>query len=338
MTIRSYTNSFEVVDVTRELVTLPQTWSLLGDSGLFKDEFLTTPTVTFQEQTGSIAIVKDSLRGAKPQTTSNDLRRIRSYSVPHFILQDALYPSDLAGKSAYNDLNQADTEAAALLRKMTKIRKSFDVTKEIARFSTITTGQAWAPNGTIVADYYTDFGFTRKEVDFLLGSATTSVIAKSEEILRSFQDSATDGVIINRITAYCSPVFFSKLIEQSRVQAAFNFAQMSAGGNIQRERAGGAGLYRRFTFGHIDYIEVPTVLAGQALIPSGDAYFVAETDDDAFTTFFAPAERFGIVGTTAMPMYMFTKKEDTEIVLTASMDMLNVLKRPNFVARAYSSN
>jgi hypothetical protein len=339
MTTRSFTNSFEVVDSTRELNTLPQTWTLLSDSGLFKDEFLSQNVVTFQETKGSIAIVKDQIRGSKPQTTSNDLRKIHSYSLTHHPLTDALYPDDIAGKSAYDDLNSADTEAKALLRKMQKIQKSFDVTKEIARFQTITTGAAWAPNGTVVANYYTDFGFTRNEVDYVFGTSTTDIAAKCEAIIRGFQDSATDGVIINSVTAYCSPVFFAKLINHARVQTAYTYFTSTTGQNVLRERAGGMGLYRRFTYANINFVEVPTVLAGQALIPSGDAYFIAESDDDSFVTVYGPANRFGLVNTIAMPQYLwqFRDPRGTEITLEAECNMLSLLKRPNFVARGFSS-
>jgi hypothetical protein len=339
MTVRSFTNNFEVVDSTRELNTLPQTWTLLGDSGLFKDEFLSQNVVTFQETKGSIAIVKDQVRGTKPQTTSNDVRKIHSYSLTHHPLMDALYPDDIAGKSAYGDLSQADTEAQALLRKMTKIRKSFDVTKEIARFQTITTGAAYAPNGTVVANYYTDFGFTRNEVDFVWATTTTDIVAKCEAVIRGFQDSATDGVIINSVTAYCSPAFFGKLINHSRVQAAYTYYSATEGQSILRNRAGGMGLYRRFTFANINFVEVPTVLAGQALIPAGDAYFVAESDDDSFVTVYGPANRFGLVNTIAQPMYLwqFRDPRGTEITLESEVNMLSLLKRPNFVARGFSS-
>ena len=190
MTTRSFTNPFEVVDSTRELNTLPQTWTLLGDSGLFQEEMLSQNTVTFQETKGSLSLVTDSVRGSKPLAQSNDLRKIHSYSLSHHQLTDALYPEDLAGKSSYTDLTQADTEAAALMRKMVKIKRNFEMTKEVARFQTIVTGQAWAPNGTITADYYTDFGYTRSVVNFALDTVGTEIVEKCEEIIAGFNSTA----------------------------------------------------------------------------------------------------------------------------------------------------
>lgn len=340
MQTRSFTNAFEVVDSTRELNTLPQTWTLLGDSGLFRDESLTQSTVTFQEVNGSLAVIKDMPRGAKPQTTSNDVRKIHSYYVPHFPVHDALLPSDIAGKSAYTNLSDAETEAAAMLRKMTKIRKSLDVTKEIARFQTMVTGQAYAPNGTVVADFYSAMGVTRKEVDFLFGTSTTDVVDKCEEIRASFQASATDGSLITGVTAYCSPVFFKKLISHPKIQQGYQYFMATEGQMILRNRAGGQGLYRRFSYAGVDFVEVGTVLAGNALIPSGEAYFVANGDEDAFVTYYSPAERFGIVNTIAEPMYLwqFRDPRGMEISIEAESNFLNTLRRPAYVAKGTSSN
>lgn len=340
MTIRSTTAPFEIVDTTLELSLLPQTWTLLGDSGLFVDEFLSAKTVEFQEITGSLSVLKDMPRGSKPQTTSNDKRKIHAYTVPHFPYMDALLPSDIAGKSAYNNLSEADSEAAAMLRKLTKARKSFDVSREIARFKTIVTGQAYAPNGTVVADYYTDFSLTRNSVDFVFGTATTDIMDKCEEIIAGFQTSANDGVIVTGVTAYCSKAFFTKLLAHAKVQSAYTYYMATEGQSVLRNRAGGAGLYRRFSFGGIDFVEVKTILAGQALVPAGEAYFVANGADDAFVTYYSPPERFGMVNTVAMPEYFwqFRDHRGTEITIEAETNMLNVLRRPNFVAKGTSSN
>lgn len=339
MTIRSFGNAFEVVDSTRELNTMPQTWTLLGDSGLFVDEYLSQNVVTFQESKGALSIITDSLRGSKPLTQSAQTRKIHSYALTHHMLTDALYPDDLAGKSAYDNLSVADTEAAAIARKLAQMRRSFDMTKEFARFKTIVTGQAWAPNGTVAADFYSDFGFTRLVTDFVFGTATTDIVAKCEEVIASFQASANDGVIVSGVTCYASPVFFAKLIAHAKVQAAYTYYSATEGQSILRNRAGGAGLYRKFHFAGIDFVEVGTGVAGTPYIPSGDCYFVANADDSSFVTYHGPANVFGIVNTIAQPMYMFQHRDvmGREITLTGEMNMMNILRRPNLISRGHSS-
>ena len=333
-------NSFELVDVTDDLILLPQTWTLLGDLGLFQPDYLTTQTVTFEEQKGTLTLIKDQVRGAKPQTMGRDARKLHSYSTAHFPIYDALTPDELEGRTRPGSKGkELDTEAAALLRMMEKIRKSYDRTLEVARFHTITTGTKYAPNGTVAGDFYSDFGITRKVVDFVLGTATTDVIAKCEEIIASFHSSATEGQVITRVVALCSPGFFGKLISHAKVTQSYLYQQIGGNSNILQQRAGGMGLYRRFNFSNIEFIEVP-VLTGDTLIPAGDAYFVAMDDMGSFKTYFSPAQRFGYVNTVAEANYLWIQRAQNlkEISVEAESNFLNVLMKPNFVARGHSSN
>jgi len=337
---QSTQNAFQLVDRTNELLLLPQTWTLLGDSGLFQEEYLSTQVVNFEERSGTLSIVKDQIRGSKPQTRSGEVRKLHSYSTTHHPIMDALYPQDIAGVTRPgSNGTQLDTKDAALMRKLEGIRKSYDVTMEIARFKTLGTGQAWAPNGTIVADYYSDFGLVRNEVDFVLGTGTTDIIAKCEVVVAGFQASASEGQIISRVIGYASPAFFAKLVAHAKVTQTHIYQQVGQY-NITQQRAGGAGLYRRLSFGNIEFIEVPTILAGEALVTAGDCVFVAQDDGGSFVTYYSPANRFGYTNTVAEKGYVWTFDDmrATEITIEAEMNMLNVLRKPNFVARGFSSN
>ncbi len=338
--VQSTTNAFQLVDRTNEILLLPQTWTILGDSGLFVDEYLSSNTVTFEERKGTLSLIKDQVRGSKPQTRSNEVRKLHAYQTTHHPIMDALYPQDLAGVIRPGaNAPQADTTAAALFRKMEMVRKSFDVTKEVARFKTLSTGQAWAPNGSIVADFYSDFGITKKQVDFVLGTTTTDIIDKCNEIIASFQENAVEGQVIRRVVGYASPAYFRKLISHAKVTQTHIYQQIGQY-NITQERAGGNALLRTLSFGGINFVEVPHIIAGEALVPSGDCIFVAEDDDQSFVTYYSPANRFGYTNTIAENVYMWTFEDprQTEITIEAEMNMLNVLRKPAFVARGYSSN
>lgn len=337
MQTRSFTNAFQLVDHSQELLIIPNSWTLLGDSGVFSPEFLSQNTVTFEERTGTLGLIKDQVRGARPQANLNDTRKIHSYTLTHNPIVDALHPWDVAGKSAYGDLNQADTTAAALARKMEKIRKSFDITQEVARFKTLSTGAAYAPNGTVVANYYTDFGITRTEVDFAFGTGTTDIVAKTEAIISSMQDNAKDGEVVTGVTAYCSPEFFGALIAHPKVVNSYQYYTATANQEILRNRAGGSGLYRRFEYAGVTFIEVRTVLGGEKLVPAKDAIFVANGVDDAFVTYYGPALRFGFENTIALPQYMWTFDDGrgVEKTIEAESNYLNVLRKPALVCRGY---
>jgi hypothetical protein len=314
---RSLSNAFEVQDYTQEIQIIPNSWTLLNDVGLFSEESLSTYS--------------------KPSANSDDLRKIRSYYVPHFPIVDAVKPEDIQGKRAYGSSDAAETAAAVMARKMERIAKSFDVTLEVARFKTLTSLDIYAPNGTVAGNFATDFGVTQTNVNFDLTNASADVIGKVETIIAAMQDSSLSGDVITGVVGYCSPGFFAALISHAKVQAAYQYFSATEGQMIQRNRAGGSnGLYREFTYGGIRFVEVRTVLAGQTLIPADTAVFVPTGTSDVFKTWYAPANKMDFVNTVAEKRYMWTyndpKGEGLEI--EAQSNFINVVMKPQLVVRA----
>ena len=56
-TTRSFTNAFEMVDYTSELLVVPNQWSVLNDIGLFEEQGVAQNTVTFEEINKSLGLV-----------------------------------------------------------------------------------------------------------------------------------------------------------------------------------------------------------------------------------------------------------------------------------------
>ena len=331
----SPTSNFQVVDRTNELLLLPQNWTLMNDSGMWNEEFLTTKTVTFEERNGSLSIVKDQIEGTRPQTTGNDLRKLHSYPMTHHPMLDALLPQDIAQVLRPGALSpELDSKERALMWKMEKIRKSYDRTLNFARFRTLANGDLWSPNGTVAGNLYTDFGVTRQSVNFDLTNASSDIIAKCEQVISNFQSQATEGQEIQRVVAYCSGGFFSALIAHPRVQAAYNLYAVQAPQQISRDRAGNMGLYRRFVFSNIEFIEVTQSIDGTPLVDTDKAVFVADDGDGAFMSYFGPAQRFGYVNTQAERSYLWVYEDPrgTQVTLESEMNMINIMRRPSFVS------
>ena len=331
----SPTSNFQVVDRTNELLLLPQNWTLMNDSGMWNEEFLTTKTVTFEERNGSLSIVKDQIEGTRPQTTGNDLRKLHSYPMTHHPMLDALLPQDIAQVLRPGALSpELDSKERALMWKMEKIRKSYDRTLNFARFRTLANGDLWSPNGTVAGNLYTDFGVTRQSVNFDLTNASSDIIAKCEQVISNFQSQATEGQEIQRVVAYCSPGFFSAFIAHPKVAAAYNLYAVAAPQQISRDRAGGMGLYRRFTFSNIEFIEVTQSIDGTPLVDTDKCVFIADDGDGAFMTYYGPPNRFGYVNTPAESTYLWTFEDQrgTQVTLEAESNFINVMRRPGFVS------
>jgi len=336
--IRSFDKPFEVVDLTAELNLIPNTWGLINELGVFASEGVAQHTVTVESMAGSLAVIADQVRGARNNVNKDDPRALRSFAIPHFPLDDYVTPQDLQGKRAYGNSDAAETEAAVVARKLERIRRNHAVTLEAARAFAITTGQIYAPNGTVVGNYYTDFGITRKELDFVLGTAGTEVNEKAEELIAHIQDNILTGENIAGVVALCSPQFFAKLIKQANVKEAYKYYASTQ--ELLRNRLGGGSLYRRFEHGGVTYIEYRGSYNGTALIPAGDAYFMPTGTVDTFISYFSPANKFSHVNTVGEEAYVFQYRDqkDESILLQSEHNALHLVRRPAVICRAFSSN
>ncbi len=334
---RSFSNAFEVVDYTQELLLIPNQWGLINELGIFRQESVSQHTVTVESTNGTLALITDSTRGARNLVNKDDTRTLRSFPIPHYSADDAVKPEDIQGRRAYGSPDAAETEAAVIARKLERIRMNHAITAERAKAYAITTGSIWAPNGTVAGNYYTDFGVTRKEIDFLLGTTTTDVMAKIEEGIAHSQDNILSGEVVSNMVVLCSPTFFAKLISHATVKEAFKY--YSSTQEVLRQRLG-SGLYRRFVFGGVEFIEYRGSFGGDALIPAGEAYLLPQGTTDMFISYMSPANKFAHVNTLGEEAYAFTYRNpnDSEITIETESNQLHLVRRPGALVKFSTSN
>lgn len=336
-TSRSFTNGFQLTDLTQDLMLIPNTWGLINELNIFSPESVSQHSVTVESTSGTLGLITDRVRGDRNNVSRDELRTLRSFPVPHFPLDDAVKPEDIQGVRAYGTSEAAETEANVIARKLERIRRNHAVTLEFARAQALTQGTIYAPNGTVSGNYYTEFGVTRKEIDFVLGTATTNLLAKSEEGIAHIQDNILSGESVNNIIILCSPEFFSKLIDHASVKEAYKY--YSSTQEPLRQRLG-TGVYRRFIHGSVEYIEYRGSYNGQRLIPAGEAYMIPQGTSDTFKTYFSPANRFSHVNTLGEQAYVWTMRDpnDSEITIQSESNFINLIRRPQCIVKCLTSN
>ncbi len=337
---RSFANSataiYEYTDLTQNLLIIPNVWSLAEQLGIFTQDTTNQETISLEEITKGFGLVGDVHRGARHQVSIDATRRMMAFALPHFTLDDAITPRDIQGKRAYG-VDALETMAAVRARKLETIRQSWAATMEKAHWHTITTGTAYAPNGTVTYDWYTQFGQSRKVVSFALDTSTTDLIAKTEEVFAHIQDNSQDGNIRSEIFAVASPEFFGKLISHPTMKALYMAQTLQP--QILRDRLRARGFdarYREFTVGNITYVEYRGIGPdGVRYIPAGDAYFMPSDMGDAFTTYFGPADHFDFVNTQGQEMYAFEYGDNRGqmVEIQTESNFIDVLRRPQLIVR-----
>lgn len=339
--VRSFgTNGqFELTDYTEELLMVPNQWGLVNEMGLFSNEGVAEHSITIEEITESAGLILDRVRGDRNNQNKDFTRKLHSFPLPHFPLDDYITPQDVQGKRAYGQANAAETLAAVRARKLQRIRQSHAWTLEAARMQALTAGTVYSPNGTVSVNWFTSFGVTQKTVDFVLGTNTTNVIAKIEEVIAHIQDNLGNGGQTSGVMALCSPEFFSKLISHDTIKAAYQF-YASTQEPLRQRLGGNTTMYREFQYGGARFVEYRGAYNGNRLIPANDAVFVPMGVEDLFVTYYGPANKFDFVNTVGEEAYAFEflDPKGEKIEIQSESNFLNVLRRPAGVVRAFSSN
>ena len=334
--ITSKNNPYQLVDLTDELLIVPNQYGLIQDLGLFQSKGVIGSNFYVDEHEQYTGLLVDLPRGTKPAAGREDKRRRRWFEIPHFPLIEAIRPSDIARVSSNGD-GMADALSTKRAEKMMFIRRTLAHTLEVARCQMLSSGTLYAPNGNVVLNVYSDFGVVRKDIDFAFGTTTTETLNKGEEAIAHTQDNLKNGGAYQGLIAICSPTFFSRLTTHNSVRAAFTMYQSQQ--EPFRLRLGGSNAqHRRFEYGGVTYIEYRTS-AASPLIPDGECRFVP-TGTDFFKTYFGSADKFGTVNQMGQEAYYFEKMAETddEWTILAETNFANICLNPALMIRGYSSN
>jgi hypothetical protein len=338
---RSFTSEFGVVDWTQEVNTVPNQWGLIGQLGIFQEEGVTGHTVVFEEILKDGALIVDRVRGDRSNVGKDAQRKLHSFIVPHFPMEDAIFPQDIQGKRAYGS-QDVETLELVRARKLARIRQNHAWTLEVARAQAITQGTVYAPNGTVSQDWYQEMtGAARPaSVDFLLGTAATNIGSMVEQVLAKIQDNS-GAINYTGVIALCGTAFFQKLITHDNIKQAYQYYTSTQEPLRRRLSSDGSAIGMRRTFEHmgVTFIEMRDNLAGQVLIPASDAYFLP-TGTDNFRTYFSPANRFDLVNTTGEQLYVFESMDPagTAYNYASESNFINALLKPLTVVKATTSN
>jgi hypothetical protein len=336
---RSFTNAFEIQDYTPELKLVPNQWNLIDSLGIFNTEGVVQHSITLEKNDQTIGLLTDRMRGDRNNVSKDGDRSLFSYAIPHFPLDDFLSVRDLKGKRAYGSPDQPEVMDTAIARKLERLAASHNQLLEASRAYAIVNGAIYATNGTVVGNYYTDFGITRKDVDFVLGTTTTELTLKGEEGIAHIQDNVQTGSTPSEYVALCHPTFFDRLVTHAVFKDAYRY--FSSTQNPLRDRLG-AGRFREFSFGGITYISYRGVYPGTTtpLLTDGEARLFPRGVADMFMTYNSPADKFNLIDTLGEPMYSFMYRDPTDdkIVMQTESNVLNVVRRPQAVVRLFSSN
>lgn len=331
----------KVADLSAEINVIPNQWGIINSMGLFRNEYKSQKTVLVPRNTEEESILVDRNWDERNSVITGNKRDVLPVVIPHFPADDAITPNDVDGMVDWDSLMQGGnapmTVEKVRMEKMERLRRAHALTLERARAQLVKDGSVYAPNGTVVTNFYTEFGVARETVFFDLASTTVNPLVHAEEAYAKVQDNYQSGEVITEFVALCSSSFFTDLVTNPFVYESYQYFAQTQGTAVLNGRltAQGLGLdarARMFYYGGIWFIEARGKLGGVDYVEADKAYMFP-LGTDSFRTYFAPANRFSTVNRAALESYMFEyrNEKDDIIEIMSETNFVNALLRPQAV-------
>lgn len=329
-------DAFNLVSMVAAINRLPNQYGRLRTSGLFATKGVAQRTIMVERKDGVLNLLSPLPVGSPGWKNTHGTRDIRSFVVPHYPLDDVLLPQDYDGIRQFGTENQVASAATIMNDRLQTMKNKHDITLEWLMIGALKGVLYHADASTEIYDLYKEFLITRKEVDFVLGTATTDIKKKCLEVKRHIEINLK-GEVMTGIRVLVDKDFFDALTNHPKVITAYERWQAGAAlRNDMRTSFPFAGLIFE------EYEATSTDLDGNArkFLASKDGVAYPEGTQNTFKLFFAPADFLETVNTLGLPYYAKQKERDfgRGVDIHTQTNPLPLVCRPEVCVRVYTSS
>ena len=336
-TINPFTaDAFSTISLTNAINILPNNYGRIRELGIFKPKGVRTRNVMVEEMNGVLNLLPTQPPGAPGTQGKHGKRTVRSFTIPHIPHDDIILPEAYEGIRSFGSENDLVAVSQIVNDRLQEMRNKHAITLEHLRVRALQ-GLMIDADGSTIYNYFTEFGITKKTVDFLLGTSTTKIVNKCLEVKR-WIEAHLQGEVMSGIRCLVDETFFDKLTTHALVKDAFanyTVAQNMIGGDNRKG----------FTFGGItfeEYAGTVTDAAGTARKFITTDYGIAypEGTMGTFQTLFAPADFVETANTMGIELYakQQMRKFDRGVDIHTQSNPLPICCRPSVLVEVKTSN
>jgi len=339
---------YTYADLTTQVNRMPNTFGLLNAMNLFPTESMASRYVAIRFEDGVLVVLPAETPGSPGANTERETGKTILMEIPHFPHKDNILPQDLQGildqEGRVLRPKSYDSEVAKRLR---NIRTTHSITREYIRLGALK-GVIKDGKGRTLYDLFSAFGIVKKTVDFVLGTSTTDVIAKCEEVSDHIQNNLK-GETSTGVEVVVNGSFFNKFVQHAKVEKYWLQTQAAQSlASFQRNRLGG-NWGRVFEFQNILFLEykgsLPVrnssgAITSEANIATDKGHAYPTGTTEAFRTYDGPAHHVAMANDTAPEVVVTTAVKDhgEGIELKSQSNALALCRRPELLVEVSTSN
>ena len=321
--------AFSAVEMTEALNYVPNKYGRLQELGLFTNRPTPLRTVAIQIDSRGINLLPSKPWGGTPSYGMPISRKLRSFPIPHFPHNDAVFAADVQGllQSFIGGLTFESVQNLVNDKLEWSSQKHF-ITWEYMRWGALN-GLVYDADGVLLLDVYTEFGLTRKVINFTLSVAGT-LEAKITELKR-WMENNLNGSPMSGIHVFCSPGFMDALLASADVKEI----RTQNRGDLQL----GIDYHNRISINGVTFEEhngqAVDVNGGvHVFVPANQGIAVPLGTMDIFRMYWAPADFIDTVNTPGLTQ-MYARQQAMDfgrgIEIHTQSNPLPLVQRPELV-------
>lgn len=225
---RDPNNFNRVIEWTDEINEVANQYGMLNNDNIFDVRGTSQTAIIFDKNVNTITLLPDADRNARNRSYGKD-RTVETFSLPlaYFDHADDITVQDIQDWRRPGDASAEETLDRVRSVKLQDLRYAVDQTHEYMKIQAIK-GVSTTPEGTVLANMFTEFGIALKQIDFDLGTATTNVDSKIAELKRHVTSNLKGAGPLRGLDVMVDESFFDKLINHPKMKEIYLNSQSNA--------------------------------------------------------------------------------------------------------------
>lgn len=316
--------AFSVMALTEAISLIPNKPNIIDGLGIFKKEYKNTTFVQVERASHGVGLVESVKRGTPGNPVSENREPPQTFYMLHLPYDDFVLADDVQNIREFGTTNGLKQIATLVNNKLAIARENFDYTREHAMFGALK-GKVLNKDGTtVLADYYTAFGETRKEHQWQLTNDKTDVSGLIDDIKLKYA-SQMKGESSNGFICLISPQFMQELKTHKSIKDIYVRHQT---GDVYRNSAG-----VEFAHNGVRFIVYGEEFESGLKLADDEGIILPTGTRNVFKECFAPANRLDTVNQIAQSYFADKYKlpDNTGYKLHAQCNPLPLVLRPDLV-------
>ncbi len=319
-------DAFSVSSLTAAINEQEAAPSIIGDSGLFLEEGISTTTFSIEKDGDTLALVEAKDRGAPGTVVNDSKRQAIPFNTIHLPTQATIMADEIQNVRAFGQTTELESMQDKINKRLAKMRRRIDATHEWQRIGAIKGKILDADGVTVLLDLYHQFGMTQQTASIALSNANTEMRVEADIILTVIEDALKNQAFVGA-KVYCGETFWRQLIVHKTIKETYLNWQMAATLRGDPREA--------FDFGGITWERYRGKVNGVPFIAATEGYAFPLGVPEMFMSNYAPANYMETVNTEGLPYY--AKQEtldfDKGVALEAQSNPLHICTRPQAVIK-----